>query len=427
MRTPASLLAYRLATRLATPFGRPFLSYRLNKAKEDPLRVDERLGIPSCSRPQGPLVWLHGASVGEALSLAPLLNRLAEKGLNLLATTGTVTSARLLAPRLPPGALHQFAPLDAPLYVRRFFDAWRPDLGLFVESELWPNMILGARRAGAPLALVNARLSERSFERWRRAPRFIEALLSRFETCLAQSEADAERFSALGAPNVSVCGNLKYDAPAPPFDREELAILAGATSGRRIWAAASTHPGEELIAAEAHRALQRDFPETLTLIAPRHVDRGEAIRAELVAQGFACALRSRGEPLAPSVEIYVCDTMGELGLLYRLAGVVFLGKSLAGEGGQNPIEPAKLASAILHGPHVANFADVYAALDTAGGAIAVADAAALEATLAALFRDPARQRALARAAQGLVEARSGAADRIMSALAPLLPASGAGR
>ena len=423
MSLPLTLAAYRLATRMASPLSGMLLSLRLNKAKEDPLRVDERRGLASLARPEGPLVWLHGASVGEALSLLPLVDRLTQSGRGALMTTGTVTSARLLAQRLPAGALHQFAPLDAPGFMRRFFAHWRPDLAVIAESELWPNMILEARRAGAPVVMVNARMSVRSWARWRRASDFIAALLAMIDLCLAQSEADAERLIELGAPAVRVAGNLKYDAPAPPVDRRELAALAGLTSGRQIWIAASTHDGEERIAAEAHRRVARTFPDALTLIAPRHPARGEAILAELQGYGLNCALRSRGDKPERETAIYICDTMGELGLFYRLAGVVMVGKSFVGGGGQNPIEAAKLAFAILHGPQVANFSDVYALLDEAGGAALARDAEELAAMLAALFADPARLRAMARAAARAVETQGGAADRVIQALGPFLPAA----
>ncbi|HEY1940523.1 MAG TPA: 3-deoxy-D-manno-octulosonic acid transferase [Roseiarcus sp.] len=420
MSLPLTLGAYRFATRLATPLTGVLLSLRLNKAKEDPLRIDERRGIAGLTRPEGPLVWLHGASVGEALSLLPLIDRITQSGRFALVTTGTVTSARLLAQRLPPGGLHQYAPLDAPSFMRRFFDHWRPDVALIAESELWPNMIIEARRIGVPLVMVNARMSARSFSRWRRARAFIHALLAGVDLCLAQSQADADRLAELGAPNVRVAGNLKFDAPTPPADRQELAALAGMTSGRQIWIAASTHDGEERIAAEAHLKIAATFPDALTLIAPRHPSRGEAILAELQAMGLNCALRSRGERPQRDTAIYICDTMGELGVFYRLAGVVMIGKSFNREGGQNPIEAAKLACAILHGPHVGNFLDVYALLDEAGGAALTNDADELAEMLLALFADPSRLRAMARAAASAVETQGGAADRIMQALGPML-------
>jgi 3-deoxy-D-manno-octulosonic-acid transferase len=427
MTAPLSLLAYRLVSFLATPLAGPILSRRVKQGKEDQKRIGERRGLTGLARPPGPLVWLHGASVGEAASLMPFVERIAHAGATALVTTGTVTSAAMLAQRLPPGALHQYAPLDSPLFVRRFLAHWRPDAALVAESELWPNMIVESKRAGLPLAIVNGRISERSLNRWRKAPRFIAALLARFDLCLARSEDDGERLAALGALNVVVVGDIKFDAPTLPADRRELAELAGLTSGRQIWIAASTHEGEETIAAAAHNRLRQVFPDALTLIAPRHPERGEAILRQLEAQGLVCALRSRGDPVKPGTAVYVCDTIGEMGLFYRLAGVVFVGKSFAGGGGQNPIEPARLACAILHGPMVGNFADAYAALDGAGGALAVARPEDLGEALIALFANAARLRAMARSAGDTVERRAGAVERSMRALKPLLPAAGAPR
>jgi 3-deoxy-D-manno-octulosonic-acid transferase len=421
MNRPPSLTAYRLGTWLATPLAGLLLTWRLNKGKEDANRIDERRGVAGGPRPPGPLVWLHGASVGEALSLLPLIERLTQSGRHALLTTGTVTSAALLARRLPGGAIHQYAPLDAPSFTRRFFQHWRPDLGLIAESELWPNMIVEAARAGVPLVMVNARMSRKSFERWTRAPAFIGALLGRVDLSLAQTEGDADRLRRLGA-RASAIGNLKYDTPAPPADRQELAALAGLTSGRQIWIAASTHDGEERIAAEAHTRLAAVFPDALTLIAPRHPHRGAAIQERLRALGFATALRSRGERPGHDTAIYICDTIGELGLFYRLAGIVLVGRSLTGRGGQNPIEPAKLACAILHGPHVANFADVYALLDREGGAALIQDAEELASLLLALFAESGRLRAMARAAASAVEQQGGAVERTLEALAPHLRA-----
>jgi 3-deoxy-D-manno-octulosonic-acid transferase len=423
MTLPASLHAYRFVTTALAPMSRPLLNWRLARGKEDAARLDERRGIASVPRPAGSLVWLHGASVGEALSLLPLMDRLALSGREVLITTGTVTSAALLATRLPAGAMHQFVPLDARRYMRRFIAHWRPDALLLAESELWPNLVVEASEAQVPIILVNARMSERSFARWARAPDFIGALLARVDLALAQSEGDGDRLAKLGAPHVALPGNLKYDAPPPPADRQELAELAGLTSGRQIWIAASTHDGEELIAGEAHRALARAFPDVLTLIAPRHPARGAAIASQLQGLGLTSALRSRGELPTSKTSVFICDTIGELGLFYRLAGVVLVGKSFVGEGGQNPIEPAKLASAILHGPNVANFADVYALLDQSGGAALVHDARELAQALGALFGDAARLRAMARAAAKAVESQTGAIERMLSAIEPYLAAS----
>ena len=421
MTAPLSLTAYRLATYAAAPLAGALLSLRLNKGKEDPERVDERLGFTEAPRPTGPLVWLHGASVGETLSLLPLVERLTQSGLHALVTSGTLTSARLMARRLPGHALHQFAPLDSPPFMRRFFRHWRPDLGLIAESEIWPNMIVEAGAAEVPLAMINARMSERSFRRWLKLPGLARALFGRFELSLAQSAADAARFQQLGAEARDI-GNMKFDAPAPPADPRELAELSGLVAGRRLWIAASTHPGEERAAAEAHQRLLAEFPDLLTIIAPRHPERGADVAEELAEMGLASRRRSQGARPDRDCGIYICDTMGELGLFYRLAGVVFLGKSLEKGGGQNPIEPAKLGCALLHGPDVGNFADVYAPLDAEGGAAVARDVEELAELLAKLFRDPGRLRAMARIAADGVERRGGAVDRALAALGPLLAA-----
>ena len=356
MTAPLSLIGYRLLTALGTPLAGPFLSMRLKRGKEDPRRIGERRGRPGLSRPPGRLVWLHGASVGEAVSLLPFVERITRAGASALVTTGTVTSAALLAQRLPPGALHQYAPLDSPFFLRRFLAHWRPDAALFAELELWPNMIVEAKRAALPLAIINGRMSERSFNRWRRAPRFIGALLGRFDLCLARSEDDGERLLTLGAPDVLVAGDIKFDAPALPADRRELAELSGLTSGRQIWIAASTHEGEELIAAEAHKRLMRGVSGRADAdrAPPSRTGRGDPARnSKRKGSSARCARAATGR--GREAAVYICDTIGELGLFYRLAGVVFVGKSFSGGGGQNPIEPARLASAILHGPKVGNF------------------------------------------------------------------------
>nr|WP_245431273.1 3-deoxy-D-manno-octulosonic acid transferase [Rhodoplanes roseus] len=412
--------AYRLATRAATPFARWLLSRRLKRGKEHPERLSERRGEAGAVRPPGPLVWVHGASVGELIAALPLVERLRARGTGVLVTTGTVTSAEVAARRLPAGAIHQFVPLDAPRYVARFLDHWQPDLGLFVESDLWPNLIVASAARHVPLILVNGRLSERSFEKWRRAPATIEALLSRFDLCLVRSAEDAQRFGALGAPRIGVTGNLKLDVPALPVDPARFAELRGALAGRPLIVAASTHAGEELALIETHRKLRLTFPRLLTVIAPRHPERGAEIAALAKASGLDPTRRSEGVLPNATTEIYVSDTLGELGLLYRLAPVVFMGGSLIPHGGQNPIEPIKLGAGVLHGPHVKNFSDLYQALDTAGGAQAVADGAELTRRLSALLADQEARTRLAAAGERTVQILAGAVERTMAALEPYL-------
>lgn len=417
---PLSLKTYRLATSLLGPFTGLLLRERARRGKEERTRLGERRGEATHTRPKGRLAWLHGASVGESLSILPIAERLTQRGLSVLVTSGTVTSARLIERRLPPGALHQFVPLDVPRYIRRFLDHWRPDLVLLAESELWPNMLIEMDQRRIPLMLVNARMSERSFRRWSRLSGMIGALLGRIDLCLAQSTADAERLTRLGAPRVGVVGNLKFDSPAPPADPLRVSTLRGLISGRPVWLSASTHPGEEEQIVAVHKALAPYFPSLLTIIAPRHPQRGEGVAFIASDSGLKTALRSRGLEPDGATDVYVADTIGELGLFYRLATVVFMGGSLVPHGGQNPIEPGKLGAAIVHGPHVHNFTDVYAALDRDGGSIAVADAQGLANTVGALLSDVARLRAMARAAGETVEGLGGAVDRTMQAIEPFL-------
>jgi 3-deoxy-D-manno-octulosonic-acid transferase len=268
------------------------------------------------------------------------------------------------------------------------------------------------------LILINGRLSERSFSRWRYAPRAISALLGRFDLCLAQSTENATRYAGLGAPRISTTGNLKLDVPAPPANAEKLAALRSATAGRTIVAAASTHAGEETAMIHAHRRLKPHFPGLLTVIAPRHPERGPGILDIVKSAGLAAAVRSRGELPRPSVDIYILDTLGELGLLYRLAPIVFVGGSLVGHGGQNPVEPARLGAAILHGPHVWNFAEIYAALDAAGGAELVLDTNKLAPAIQAWLEDAATRQKVADTALKSMETLAGALDRTLAALDP---------
>ena len=418
-RLPLSLHAYRLLTGIATPLASVGLSYRLRRGKEHQDRLAERCAETTLFRPAGPLVWLHGASVGEITAAVGLIERLNAQDFSILVTSGTVTSAELAAQRMPSAVVHQFIPIDMPRYVERFLDHWRPDLGLFMESDLWPNLILAAEARGIPLVLVNGRLSEKSFNRWRHLPRTIAALLRCFRLCLVQSQEDARRYAALGAA-VSITGNLKIDVLAPPVDPSAFAALQSAIGDRPLIAAASTHPGEEAIMIDVHRQLRVQIPHLLTVVAPRHPGRGPEIAADAEAAGLTVAMRSRGQAPANTSDLYIFDTIGELGLLYRLAPIVFMGGSLAAHGGQNPIEAAKLGAAILHGPQVWNFTEIYAALDAAHGASQVADANALTARARDWLTDTAARQKAAIAGHRTIDALSGALERTLEALDPYL-------
>ena len=414
------LRAYQLLSRLATPLAPTLLARRLKRGKEDPARLDERYGASRIARPRGPLVWVHGASVGELLAVGPLVERIRSKDFAVLCTSGTVSSAQVAVQRFPKTVIHQFVPIDAPRFVERFFDHWKPDLALFVESDLWPNLIITAKERNVPLILVNGRVSERSFNRWRIVPSTIGSLLRRFDLCLAQSAGHAARYRDLGAPRITTTGNLKLDVPEPPADAAALAALRAAVGDRPTIAAASTHAGEESALIEAHRRLRNTFPRLLTIIVPRHPDRGPGIVEIANAAGLSTTLRSRDAQPDRDDDIYVVDTMGELGLVYRVAPIVFVGGSLASHGGQNPIEPIKLGAAILHGPHVWNFGEIYAALDAAHGADLVADVGKLAVRLGALLKDTGQRDALVAAARETVKTLGGALERTLAALDPYL-------
>ena len=416
----AALSLYGAAGHVAAPVAGAFLKWREKSGKEDSARRGERFGIGARMRPPGPLIWVHAASVGETLTALPLIERLTERGPTILLTTGTVTAAEIAGGRLPASAIHQFVPIDTPAAIGRFLDHWRPDLVLFAESEFWPTTFRALRRRSLPLAIVNARMSPRSFRAWRRFAPVARAVLSRPDLFLAQAEGDAERLKNLGARHVRVSGNLKFDAPPPPADETAVTRIRGDIGGRPVLLAASTHPGEEAAMIFAHAEVAKDGGRPLTILAPRHPERGEVLATEIEAAGLSLRRRSKGEHIEGGTAIYLADTIGEMGLWYRVADMAFLGGSMVPRGGQNPIEPAKLMVPVIHGAHVENFRDVYDALRKAGAAKMVADGASLAAIVRLLIREPQERVRLARAAHACVERFTGALERTLEALDPYL-------
>ena len=414
---------YRGLTVALGPAVRLYLAHRRRQGKEDALRFPEREGYPSRVRPPGPLVWIHAASIGEAVSTLALIDRLAGErpALNMLVTTGTVTSAHLLATRLPTGhAWHQYVPVDRPVYVRRFLSHWRPDLAIWIESELWPNLIVETRRRGIPLLLVNGRMSLASFRRWSRVPALIKPLLQGFDLCLTQDAIQAERFARLGAPRALTVGDLKSAAAPLPVDEVAFAALASALGERPRWLAASTHAGEEEMAADAHVLLRQRLPNLLTVIAPRHPSRADEIAGILIRRGLRVSQRSKGEPIGVGTDIYLADTLGELGLFYRIAGVAFIGGSMGGIGGHNPLEAALLDCAILHGPDMANAATMAEALRAAGASEVVTSVASLARALEPLLADPSARARRAAAAATVAARQRHVLDAVVDRLAPWL-------
>lgn len=416
---------YRGLTTLGGPVIDLYLNRRRAAGKEDPLRFPERRGHASLRRPSGPLVWVHAASVGESLSMLPLLRHLRETrpGLTVLLTTGTVTSARMMADRLPEGCLHQYVPVDRIHFVRRFLDHWQPDLVLWAESEFWPNMITEIGRRRLPLVLLNGRVSDRSFRSWQRFRRLIATLLGAFTLCLGQTADDADRLRQLGARTCDCLGNLKFAAPPLPADEETLIRLRRLIGDRPVWLAASTHAGEEAMAARLHLALAERHPGLLTVVIPRHAHRGDEVRAEVEAEGLRVAQRSRGEMPDAGIDLYLADTMGEMGLFCRLAPVVFIGKSLIGQGGQNPLEAARLGCAVVMGPHMDNFAEMTRRMVTGGAALQVGSEGELTLTVDRLLRDPQERRPLADRGHDFATQEMVVLERVLDRLAPLLDAA----
>lgn len=426
-RTPA-LWAYLGLSAVAGPLYRLAQRRRLRQGKESADRAAERQGISAIPRTPGPLIWFHAASVGETLSILGLIERLLADRPNarVLVTSTTLTSAQLLATRLPDRAIHQFSPFDTPAAVRRFLDHWRPDLAIWIESELWPRLLQETYRRGVPMLLLNARVSDRTAARWRRWPRTARALLAPFRAILVQEAGTAALMRDLGveAARLQVSGSLKEELPPPAADPADLDRMRRALGGRGCWLAASTHEGEEEPLLRAHDLAFGTGPEApVLIIAPRHPERGPALAARLAEAGRAVALRSAGQLPDARTAIYIADTIGEMGLWYRLCNICFLGGSLARVGGHNPYEPILLDCAVIHGPHVFNFAGIYAKLAAAGAARSAATPEDVADHLRAL-QDGTAQAALTATARAVLRAQPSATDAALALIDRYLPPGG---
>jgi len=418
------LACYLAFSERAEGFADRKLTERQEQGKELPQRVGERRGIPDLPRPEGTLIWFHAASVGESLSILELVRRLGDlrKDLHFLITTGTVTSAAMLADRMPKGAFHQFVPVDVRPFIRNFLAHWRPDLALWTESELWPALMHETHRAGVPMILINARISRGTHRKWRWFPGIAKSLLRRFDYVLAQDAASARFLRRLGLPRdkIEVTGTLKEGSAALAYDESERAMFARQLAGRPVWLAASTHEGEEEMVAAAHRKASRAAQRLLLIIAPRHPERAPEIAAKLRADGWQIAVRSEGEMPDASTEIYLADTLGEMGLWYRLAPVSFLGGSLVDIGGHNPFEPAALGSAIIHGPYIHKVADIYERLSAKGATVEVKSVEELARDVVGVL-SPDRAAAMAHAAWEVSSSGAEVTDRALALLSQYLP------
>lgn len=383
---------YNTLIRVLYPLAiKGYINKRKENGKEDIFRFNERIGRPSKIREDGKLIWMHGASVGESVSMLPLIQKLLETypDLHIMVTTGTVTSADLMSRRLPERAFHQYVPIDNPAFVKRFIKHWQPDLVLWFESEFWPALLSGIKKRNIPLILVNGRISNKSFKRWQQFDYISKELLGCFTFCLGQSEEDAYRLRVLGAKDSICLGNLKYAGFNPPVDEEKLTEIQQQIGERTIWCASSTHNDEEFRIAQIHKNLKKQIPDLFTLIAPRHPQRGKEIQNAINELGLKTALRSANEKITPETDIYIADTIGELGLWYTLAPLVFIGGSLIPHGGQNFMEPSRFRDAVVVGPHMHNFTDAMNRAKKADAIIQVPDTEKLEETVSHLLTDKA--------------------------------------
>ncbi len=413
---------YRTLGVLGHPLLKHYLNKRARRGKEEASRLPERFGHASSPRPTGTLIWIHAASVGELQSVLALVTRISDAYPNahVLITTGTVTSAGLLAARKLPRVIHQFVPIDTYASVKRFLQHWQPDLALWVESEFWPELLHQTQARGTPTMLINARLSQKSSARWARLHSIITPLVNGFSAVFPSTEADGERLKHLGDPRIITTGNLKFDAPPLPADTAALSAFSASTDGRPMILAASTHEGEETMIAEAATALRAGHQNLLTVIVPRHATRGDSIVTMLKQHTPHVAQRSKADAITAATQYYVADTMGELGLFFRACDIVCMGGSFIAHGGHNLLEPARLNCAIITGQHMHNFAEMTARMQQAGAIIVAPDAPALEAACNLLLGNPEKQLNLADKAWQFVQESQGAADAIMTTIAQQL-------
>ncbi|MEY8837443.1 3-deoxy-D-manno-octulosonic acid transferase [Cribrihabitans sp. XS_ASV171] len=410
---------YRGATTALAPFAWRAVRRKLAEAGVPEARQREQLCHAPLPRPAGQLIWFHAASVGESLSVLSLIARMGERlpGAEFLITSGTPTSAALLEKRMPPRCRHQFPPLDTGAAVARFLDHWRPDAGIFVESEIWPRTIVEASARGVPLALLNARLSARSVEGWRKWPDTARFVLGRFSLFLTQNAKVAEDLRAMGADpeRVRPGSNLKASSAPLPVDQDTLRQMRDQIGSRPVWIASSTHEGEEGPVLEAHKRLLAHHPDLLLVLVPRHPERGDALEGLIGSVGLSVARRTRDEPVGDA-QVYLADTLGELGLWYALSPLVFLGGSLREIGGHNPFEPAQAGAAVITGPGTYNFTETFGPLITLGGAVEVRDGEELGQAVARWLSDPEAFETARAAAERFVTRQEDALDDVVEAL-----------
>ncbi|NCB49702.1 MAG: 3-deoxy-D-manno-octulosonic acid transferase [Alphaproteobacteria bacterium] len=408
------LKLYRKVIGLLTPVVRLYLNRRLKNGLEDYARFRERLGRNSLPRPEGKLIWMHGASVGECLSMLPLIKKIVQedKDLHIMVTSGTVTSASILTKRLPERTFHQYYPVDCPRYVRRFIRHWKPDVAFFFESEFWPCMLYEIQRNEIPLVLLNGRVSDKAFKTWQRHKFLSKTLQKMFTLSFGQTEEDTRRLKVLGAPNTDCVGNLKYAQNPLKFNEEELKKLQEKIGVRPTFLMASTHSNEEEMGGKIHKELKKKYPNLLTIITPRHINRRDEILNVLEKNGLEVAVRSKGEELKDTTDIYLADTMGELTMFYKLALAIFVGGSLIPFGGQNMLEPMREGAYVMVGPHAFNFREIVSEGTKAGALKIVSDPKDLEKNVEKVFSKESGVEEQGRKAEALTKQWEGVIDRL---------------
>ena len=414
--------AYTGLTKIIAPALPLWLKRRAVKGKEDSIRQSERFGQASIPRPEGQVFWMHGASVGEVTMLLPLIDKvLAEyPSANVLVTSGTITSANLMAKRLPFRAFHQYIPLDTPKAVTTFLDHWQPDMALWAESEIWPNLLLQSKARNIPMALINARMSEKSVQGWGKRRKSAQALFGCFDVILGGDEATANGLSWLLGKEIESAGSLKETAPKLPTDETELAKLKSQIGGRPVWCAASTHKGEEEIILAAHEKIRAAHPEALLILALRHPERRSDVTPLLGSTRHI--LRTDGQAVTPSTSVMVWDTIGEMGLAYSLSGITFVcGSLVQGLMGHNPLEPARFSNAVLTGAHISSFADSYMSMIAFDAAQRILSPTMVGDAVSDLFSNPESLTRQQRLAFDYAQSRNAVLDFVWDKLSPVLP------
>ena len=386
---------YRFFTYLFYPFAPIYLYFRKIKKKEDSISYKEKLSRIETAREEGFLIWFHVASVGEAMSILPLIEScIEEKKIDkILLTSITLSSGNVLKKRFSQNVkvFHQFLPLDISVWTNKFLDHWKPNLSIFIDSEIWPNLISQISKKKIPLLLINARITKKSFDRWKLIISFAKKIFEKFDLCIASNKESESFLKILGAKNIKNYGNLKFSKIKTELNNKLDSDFLIKIENRKIWCGASTHPTEEILCAKSHLKIKEKYKNILTIIIPRHIDRIKTIYEELSKLNLKIVLSSNLSQVDTKTDVILVDSYGESLKFYNISKYVFLGKSLTTsltkDSGQNPIEPARLGCKIFHGPYVSNFAEIYKYFNELGISKEVNSSNELSLSLVEEFKD----------------------------------------